>query len=219
MPTVTNTNVAGLCCGVHADEHGITGNSYWDVESDQELFMSDGNLLTAATLFQRAARSGVRSALISAKQKTIPLLRQGTALAVGNDPTWQDGGPNGRYRDYWHSYAFGDLTESAKTRRQVLERLLPRLKIAPRCSLSEKFLVVRGDVRTYKIHLGSGNILMSPNDQYLCIVPKQTDSKTGDVFLPFEGDRTLSVIISKAFLLAADSKIIDPTILTQIQQK
>jgi phosphonoacetate hydrolase len=84
MPAVTNTNVAGLCCGVHADEHGITGNSYWDVDSDQELFMSDGNLLTAATLFQRAARGGVSSALISAKQKTIPLLRQGTALAVGS---------------------------------------------------------------------------------------------------------------------------------------
>src|SRR5262245_60474761 len=29
MPTVTNTNMAGVCCGVHADEHGITGNSYW----------------------------------------------------------------------------------------------------------------------------------------------------------------------------------------------
>lgn len=83
MSSVTNTNVAGVCCGVHADEHGITGNSYWDADSYQELFMPDGNLLTAATLFQRAARFGVRSALLSAKQKTIPLLRQGTALAVG----------------------------------------------------------------------------------------------------------------------------------------
>src|SRR5262245_24055081 len=52
MPTVTNTQAAGLCCGVHADEHGITGNSYWDADADQERFMSDPNLLTAATLFQ-----------------------------------------------------------------------------------------------------------------------------------------------------------------------
>ena len=77
MPSVTNTNAAGVCCGVHADEHGITGNSYWDADSDREQFMSDGNLLTAATLFQRAARFGVRSALLSAKQKTIPLLEAG----------------------------------------------------------------------------------------------------------------------------------------------
>ena len=33
------------------------------------------------------------------------------------------------------------------------------------------FLIVRGELRTYRIHLGSGNILMDPNSQYLCIVP------------------------------------------------
>lgn len=84
MPSVTNTNVTGVVCGVYADEHGITGNSYWDTEGDREQFMSDGNLLTATTLFQRAARFGVQSILLSAKQKSVPLLRQGTALAVGS---------------------------------------------------------------------------------------------------------------------------------------
>src|SRR5262249_10834338 len=93
--------------------------------------------------------------------------------SVGNDPNWADGGPDGRYRDYWQSYSFGELSATAQTRRALLERLIPRLKIADRCTLAERFLVVRGQVRTYKIHLGSGNILMSPNDQYLCIVPKQ----------------------------------------------
>jgi phosphonoacetate hydrolase len=83
MPSVTNTNLAGVCCGVHVDEHGITANSYWDADAGREQFMSDGDLLTAATLFQRAARCGVRSALLAAKQKTIPLLRRGTALAIG----------------------------------------------------------------------------------------------------------------------------------------
>lgn len=91
--------------------------------------------------------------------------------SVANDPNWADGGPEGRYSDYWTSYSFGDLPETAKTRRHVLERIVPRLKIAGRCRLTDKFLVVRGDVRTYKIHLGSGNILMEPIAQYLCIVP------------------------------------------------
>jgi phosphonoacetate hydrolase len=62
----------------------ITGNSYWDAERDEELFMSDPNLLCSATMFQRAARFGVRSALVSAKQKTISLLKQGTSYAVGS---------------------------------------------------------------------------------------------------------------------------------------
>ena len=79
---------------------------------------------------------------------------------------------------------------------------------------------MRGDLRTYKIHLGSGNILMEPNDQYLCIVPDRSTKAAGDggaVFLPFEGDQTLSVILSKALLLADDGTITDPTITRQIR--
>jgi hypothetical protein len=137
--------------------------------------------------------------------------------SVGNDPTWQDGGPQGRYQTYWHSYSFGELSGTAVTRREALERLVPRLKIAKQCSFSDRFLVVRGEKRTYKIHLGSGNILMEPNDQYLCIVPdSRTRAAPGDLYLPFEGDSTLSIIISKALLLAEDSKIKDPTITRQI---
>ena len=135
---------------------------------------------------------------------------------VGNDPAWIDGGAEGRYNDYWRGYAFGALNETAETRHDVLSRLLPRLKISSRCTLSERFLEVRGQLRTYKIHLGSGNILMTPNDQYLCIVLSR-GSANEKIFLPFEGDDTLSLILSKAFLLAEDTKISDPTILNQIR--
>ncbi|HUS34251.1 MAG TPA: DUF4132 domain-containing protein [Verrucomicrobiae bacterium] len=139
--------------------------------------------------------------------------------SIGNDPTWSDGGPDGRYAGYWQDYSFGALSGTAKTRKDVLQRLVPKLKIAPVSSFTEKFLVVKGKLRTYKIHLGSGNILMEPNDQYLCIVPKQSqETDRGDVMLPFEGDRTLSVILSKAFLLAADDKIKDGSIVSQIQR-
>ena len=141
--------------------------------------------------------------------------------SVGNDPTWSDGGPEGRYMDYWTNHSFGALSQTAKTRKQVLQRLIPRLKIADRCHLQGRFLVVQGDVRTYKIHLGSGNILMEPNDQYLCIVPTGRPATGGPgnkLFLPFEGDRNLAIILSKALLLAEDTKIKDPTILHQISR-
>jgi hypothetical protein len=138
--------------------------------------------------------------------------------SVGNDPNWADGGPGGQYRDYWQTYSFGELSATAQTRKALLERLLPRLKIAGRCTLSDRFLVVRGSIRTYKVHLGSGNILMEPNDQYLCIVPKQATAGGERVHLPFEGDGTLSVILSKAFLLADDAKITDPTITSQLKK-
>jgi hypothetical protein len=57
-------------------------------------------------------------------------------------------------------------------RRDVLAALVPRLAIAGRCTLEDRWLTVRGDQRTYRIHLGSGNILMSPDDRYLCIVAR-----------------------------------------------
>jgi hypothetical protein len=53
----------------------------------------------------------------------------------------------------------------------------------------------------------------------LCIVPAQEAANvSGKVFLPFEGDRTLAIILSKAFLLAEDREIKDPTILHQIRE-
>ena len=62
---------------------------------------------------------------------------------------------------------------------------------------------------------------MSPHDAYLCIVPNQSmaDKSTNNLYLPFEGDKMLSIILSKAFLLADDTKIKDPTIVSQIQAR
>jgi hypothetical protein len=139
--------------------------------------------------------------------------------SVGNDPMWGDNGGLAQYRNYWESYSFGELGEVAKNRKLALERLVPRLKIGKVSQLTDKFLVVKGKVRTYKIHLGSGNILMEPNDQYLCIVPDRSAKAVGapDVFLPFEGDAVLSIILSKALLLMDDDRITDETILRQIR--
>jgi hypothetical protein len=51
-------------------------------------------------------------------------------------------------------------------------------------------------------------------------VPDQSSAARKDdtVLLPFEGDRTLSVILSKAFLLADDAKIKDASIVSQIKR-
>jgi hypothetical protein len=137
--------------------------------------------------------------------------------SVGADPEWLDRGEGRRFETYWHSYNFGELTATADIRREVLEQLLPRLAIADRCELEERFLTVRGDLRTYRIHLGSGNILMSPNDRYLCIVAVR-DSRAEKLFLPFDDDPVLSLILSKAFLLANDTAITDKTITSQIKR-
>ncbi|MEV6106399.1 DUF4132 domain-containing protein [Streptomyces sp. NPDC051940] len=137
--------------------------------------------------------------------------------SVGNDPAWQDGGPGGRHREYWAEYSFGELSQTAETRRELLGRLLPRLAIRDRSRIDGRFLYVEGRRHTYKIHLGSGNILIAPQDRYLCIVPQAGGATPdGGGYLPFEGDRTLAVILSKAMLLADDDSITDPSIVSQL---
>lgn len=143
--------------------------------------------------------------------------------SIGNDPNWADRGTIDPFAQYWHDYSFGELRATAHTRRELLSQLIPRLSIAACCKLSDRFLVVRGQFRTYKIHLGSSNIQMEPNDKYLCIVADRSgpsrDTTHSRIFLPFEGDTTLALILSKAFMLANDSAISDPTILKQINSE
>jgi hypothetical protein len=134
---------------------------------------------------------------------------------IGNDPTWADQGHR-QFQEYWRDYAFGELSEQAEVRRDVLERLLPKLVIADVARLEGRFLRVQGKRRAYKIHLGSGNIRMEPNDEYLCIVPGRPGGGAERVFLPFDGDQGLAIVLSKAFLLARDDEIEDETILGQI---
>jgi hypothetical protein len=135
--------------------------------------------------------------------------------SLGTDPDWvaQQQGLGGALG--WREMLDADLSETALTRRATLESLVPKLRIAPQCSFEAKCLVVRGKLGTYRIHLGSGNILRERDSRYLCIVAKGA-SPADRVRLPYEGDAMLSVILSKAFLLASDDTITDPAILGQL---
>lgn len=138
--------------------------------------------------------------------------------SVANDPNWTDGGPNGRFGGYWSEQAFGNLNETAKTRQALLVDLVPKLALAKQLQVTDRYLNVQGKHGQYRIHLGSGNIQIMPQQQYLCIVPTGGKRKTDQINLPFTGDGLLSIILSKAFLLAADDKITDKTILSQLQR-
>jgi hypothetical protein len=177
--------------------------------SDQVRFeRQDGAAWRQADLIQ------VPALVLSEAMRDVDLAVGVASIAA--DPAWRDRGET-RHHDYWQRWSFGDLTESAKVRREALVRLMPRTKIGDRVEVTDRFLRVRGDLRTYKIHLGSGSILMEPNDAYLCIVTAR-DVTAERVFLPFEEDGgLLSVIVSKAFLLADDTAITDPTIVRQIR--
>src|SRR5689334_11189634 len=77
MPSVTNANNTSICCGVWPEKHGITANFYLDETTGREEYMEDAGLVLAPTLFEKAAASGVQSALLSSKKKTVTLLPRG----------------------------------------------------------------------------------------------------------------------------------------------
>ena len=88
MPSVTNINNASICCGVYPEVHGIVGNSYFDERRGVEDYMEDVKLLLAPTLFERAARHGAKSALLSSKAKTVTFLLRGADIVLtAEEPT------------------------------------------------------------------------------------------------------------------------------------
>jgi phosphonoacetate hydrolase len=82
MPSVTNVNNASIATGTWPSDHGITGNSFFDERKGQAEYMENSAYLLRSTLFERAAKRGVKSALLTAKKKTVALLAKGAALAI-----------------------------------------------------------------------------------------------------------------------------------------
>jgi phosphonoacetate hydrolase len=90
MPSVTNVNNASIATGTWPEEHGITGNSFFDETKGQAEYMENAAYLQCSTVFERAAKRGVKSALLTAKKKTVALLATGTDLAIAAEAPTAD---------------------------------------------------------------------------------------------------------------------------------
>lgn len=109
LPSVTNCNNAAICTGTFPGVNGIVGNSFYNYKTSKEEFMEDSSLLMAPTIFTRAAKYGIKSALISSKLKTIHLLAKGATVAISPEiatPEWTNaiGMPPDKYSsevNYW----------------------------------------------------------------------------------------------------------------------
>lgn len=72
-PTVTNVNNVSVCCGAWPKEHGIAANSYYDAASGQPVYMNSAELIRVDTVIQKAHRQGIKTALLTAKRKSLEL--------------------------------------------------------------------------------------------------------------------------------------------------
>jgi len=129
---------------------------------------------------------------------------------IGADPKWASS-TRSPFFVYWRDAALGALGPTAATRRAVVERLLRRLPNADRFSVDDRFLRVRGALRSYRVHLGSGTVLLDPTDRPLVV-----EARPSGLTLPFEGDGRLEAIVDTALTLVADDRIRDAEFRTAI---
>lgn len=138
----------------------------------------------------------------------------------GEDPTWFDHHlPSVRSLED-RRRAFGTLDDHGIQRRTLLQRIIPNLHIASKCQIKEHFLHIDGQRASYKIHLGSGHVLLNPSGQILPLMPDRDKVLAHQMHRPslsFDQDRILSLILSKALLLANDQNITDPGLLKRLE--
>lgn len=140
--------------------------------------------------------------------------------SIGQDLSLEPYGFPDSMKDYYLNGYKQSRSQIVELRRDALDMIVSKLDIAPKCKFDQQFMYVQGQVAQYKIQLNSGHIFMQPNDQYLCIVPDKSvkDFSSTQLFLPFEHDAMLSLILSKAMLLSDDHLIQDELITRQIHR-
>ena len=89
-PSVTNVNNVSLVTGSYPETHGITSNYLLDRQLNEEFYMESGEFLRAETMFQRASAAGMRSLLVTAKDKLRRLLSDGATVSISSEepPGW-----------------------------------------------------------------------------------------------------------------------------------
>jgi phosphonoacetate hydrolase len=74
MPSTTNTNNTSIVTGVPPAVHGINGNYYLDAKTGKEIMIADASLLRCETILGVLSQAGVKTAVITAKDKLLKVL-------------------------------------------------------------------------------------------------------------------------------------------------
>lgn len=102
-------------------------------------------------------------------------------------------------------------------RATIISYLLPMLRIE-NVKIEDRHAIISGKLADYSVHLGSG-VVHQLGGAMIPILPVHSQHK-GKIFLPFvDDDPKTAEIISKIILLADDSKIKDPMILSSISRR
>ncbi|NBB10189.1 phosphonoacetate hydrolase [Pseudomonas sp. SLFW] len=74
IPSFTNPNNLSIVTGAPPSVHGICGNFFFDLDTQEEVLMNDAKYLRAPTVLAEMAKAGQRVAVVTAKDKLRSLL-------------------------------------------------------------------------------------------------------------------------------------------------
>jgi phosphonoacetate hydrolase len=82
IPSVTNVNNASLVTASFPKDHGITTNYQYDRKTDRFSEMESSEFLLRPTIFEKARKLGLRTALVTSKDKVRTLCARGADIAI-----------------------------------------------------------------------------------------------------------------------------------------
>jgi hypothetical protein len=138
--------------------------------------------------------------------------------AVGEDESWSDQGERGT-GILAPRMDLNELSALLALRVEMLSRVLPLTPIADRCKIESIWVVVRGQLGTYRIQIPWGGVLRQTDSglRQLKIPPKLLEDVSPDLSaFSIDLDHRTEMILRKAYLLADDWKIDSPDLVRQL---
>ncbi len=141
-----------------------------------------------------------------------------TVSAVGPDETWSDQGDRGTGILACRADP-DEITGVLALRIEILARVLPLTASASKCTIDKGWLVVRGQLATYRIQIAWGSVVRVTDSgvRHLSIAQKFLEGVSIDfAAFPIELDHRTQMILRKAHLLANDWNIDSPDLIRQL---
>ncbi|MCX8021426.1 MAG: alkaline phosphatase family protein [Syntrophorhabdaceae bacterium] len=109
FPTLTNANNFSIICACWPETHGVTTNCYYDEKTNSMKFFEDHGFVMVPTIFRLLRERGIKSALLTCKEKTLKLVGDDVHIGIAAESPSQEiisryGKPPSMYTDevnYW----------------------------------------------------------------------------------------------------------------------
>ena len=87
IPSVTNVNNTSILTESLPEDHGITGNYFYDRASRAGTFMESEEFLLRPTIFDKAKAQGIKTGFVTSKEKLMFLSRSADLAVAAESPT------------------------------------------------------------------------------------------------------------------------------------